>query len=104
MPGKGRPPSRLIWAQGVHGKDERCFGFLLTHLQREPEQASKHAGQIPALNTHLSIPFRLLLSSAVHISAPLGLHQLQYLAIAFLYLPVGSVGYLLHSSFVIGHS
>lgn len=104
MPG-GQASSRLLWTRKSNGKDERRFGSLLAQLQHHLDQANKHADQIPALKKHLLVPFCPFDHPQWHISAPFGLHQMQYLAIVlFLYLPVGSVGCSLHSSFVIGHS
>jgi hypothetical protein len=84
---------------------ERANGASGSSSQHEPEQASKHADQIPDLNEHLLIPLHLLDHPRWHISVPFldCTNCMQYLAIVLLYLPVGSVGYPLHSSFIIGH-
>lgn len=98
MPVKGRPYPR------AHGKDKTVHHASSLNYKRGQSKASKHADQIPAFNEHHLIPLHLPNYSRWHIPVSLGLHHLQYLAIVLLYLVVGSVGYLLHSSFIIGHS
>lgn len=97
MPGKSRSYPR------APGRDKRSTIPFSRICHARQSKASKHADQIPALNEHHLIPLRPLDYPQCHIPVPLGLHHLQYLAIVLLYLPVGSVGYLLHSSFFIGH-